>query len=100
MPGGRRRRDALGAGILAVGGEGVRGEGPQFRYGVAETLRMHGSSLEVHSTVGEGSSFGFRLRLVNPNGHAEARLRVTVTGGVAPLGSERGTAGTTVVVAH
>jgi branched-chain amino acid aminotransferase len=33
------------------------------------------------------------------NAHADGRLRITVTGGVAPLGSERGTAGTTVVVA-
>ena len=33
------------------------------------------------------------------NGHTEARLRITVTGGVAPLGSERGHAGTTIVVA-
>jgi branched-chain amino acid aminotransferase len=33
------------------------------------------------------------------NEHLEARLRITVTGGVAPLGSERGSAGPTVVVA-
>jgi branched-chain amino acid aminotransferase len=33
------------------------------------------------------------------NGHLEARLRITVTGGVAPLGSERGSGGPTVVVA-
>jgi branched-chain amino acid aminotransferase len=33
------------------------------------------------------------------NGHLEARLRITVTGGVAPLGSERGDTGPTVIVA-
>jgi branched-chain amino acid aminotransferase len=33
------------------------------------------------------------------NGHTEARLRITVTGGVAPLGSERGDAGPTVIIA-
>lgn len=33
------------------------------------------------------------------NGHTEARLRITVTGGVAPLGSERGHSGPTVIVA-
>ncbi len=33
------------------------------------------------------------------NAHAEARLRITITGGVAPLGSERGEAGPTVIVA-
>jgi branched-chain amino acid aminotransferase len=33
------------------------------------------------------------------NGHTEARLRVTVTGGVAPLGSERGSSDPTVIIA-
>jgi branched-chain amino acid aminotransferase len=33
------------------------------------------------------------------NDHVEARLRITVTGGVAPLGSERGESGPTVIVA-
>ena len=37
--------------------------------------------------------------VLRANGHDEARLRITVTGGVAPLGSERGSAGPTVVVA-
>src|SRR5262249_9058905 len=37
--------------------------------------------------------------VLQTNGHADARLRITVTGGVAPLGSERGGARQTVVVA-
>ena len=39
---------------------------------VAETLRLHGSQLEVQSVVGEGSSFSFHLPLVGSNGHAPA----------------------------
>jgi branched-chain amino acid aminotransferase len=37
--------------------------------------------------------------VLTANGWREARLRVTVTGGPAPLGSERGDAGPTVIVA-
>ncbi len=59
-----------------------------------------------HSAAGLGLPVPDREELraaaeavLGANGHAEARLRITVTGGVAPLGSERGDAGPTVIVA-
>ncbi len=83
--------------------------------GVFETIRVYGGEpfawtrhLDrlAHSASGLGLPVpsGDSLRaaacdVLSANGHDEARLRITVTGGVAPLGSERGTAGTTVVVA-
>jgi branched-chain amino acid aminotransferase len=83
--------------------------------GVFETLRVYGGEpfawtrhLDrlAHSAAGLGLAVpdGDALReaataVLQANGHDEARLRITVTGGVAPLGSERGTAGPTVVVA-
>lgn len=83
--------------------------------GVFETIRVYGGEpfawtrhldrLE-HSAAGLGLEVPARGALraaagevLSANGHDEARLRITVTGGVAPLGSERGTAGPTVVVA-
>ncbi len=83
--------------------------------GVFETIRVYGGKpfawtrhldrLE-HSAAGLGLSVPDRDRLraaaadvLVANGHDEARLRITLTGGVAPLGSERGGAGPTVVVA-
>jgi branched-chain amino acid aminotransferase len=83
--------------------------------GVFETIRVYGGKpfawtrhldrLE-HSATGLGLTVPDRDALrsaaadvLAANGHEEARLRITLTGGIAPLGSERGTAGPTVVVA-
>jgi branched-chain amino acid aminotransferase len=83
--------------------------------GVFETIRVYDGQpfawsrhLDrlAHSAKGLGLPVPDRDELrraaeavLEANGHAEARLRITLTGGVAPLGSERGSAGTTVVVA-
>ena len=83
--------------------------------GVFETIRVYGGEpfawtrhLDrlAHSASGLALPVPDRDALrdaacavLRANGHDEARLRITVTGGVAPLGSERGTAGPTVVVA-
>jgi branched-chain amino acid aminotransferase len=83
--------------------------------GVFETVRVYGGRpfawtrhldrLE-HSAAGLGLPVPDREELraaaeavLAANGHVEARLRITVTGGVAPLGSERGNTGPTVIVA-
>jgi branched-chain amino acid aminotransferase len=82
--------------------------------GVFETIRVYGGEpfawtrhLDrlAHSASGLGLEPPDRDELhaaacsvLAANGHAEARLRITVTGGVAPLGSERGRSGPTVVV--
>lgn len=83
--------------------------------GVFETIRVYGGKPFAwtrhldrfeHSATGLGLPVPDRdvLRaaaadVLAANGHDDARLRITLTGGVAPLGSERGTAGPTVVVA-
>jgi branched-chain amino acid aminotransferase len=83
--------------------------------GVFETLRVYGGEpfawtrhLDrlAHSASGLGLPVPDRdalhaaaCEVLSANGHDEARLRITVTGGVAPLGSERGDAGPTVVIA-
>ena len=83
--------------------------------GVFETIRVYGGEpfawtrhLDrlAHSAAGLGLAVPDRETLraaadavLAANGHDEARLRITVTGGVAPLGSERGDAGPTVIVA-
>jgi len=83
--------------------------------GVFETVRVYGGEpfawtrhLDrlAHSASGLGLPIPDRdllhaaaCEVLAANGHDEARLRITVTGGVAPLGSERGDAGPTVVVA-
>jgi branched-chain amino acid aminotransferase len=83
--------------------------------GVFETVRVYGGQpfawtrhLDrlAHSAAGLGLAVPDRddLRdaadaVLAANGHLEARLRITVTGGVAPLGSERGDAPPTVIVA-
>jgi branched-chain amino acid aminotransferase len=83
--------------------------------GVFETIRVYGGEpfawtrhLDrlVHSADGLGLAVPDRdvlhaaaCDVLQANDHVEARLRITVTGGVAPLGSERGDAGPTVVVA-
>src|SRR4051794_40892187 len=83
--------------------------------GVFETIRVYGGEpfawtrhLErlAHSASGLGLAVPDRPQLraaahtgLAADGHQEARLRVTVTGGVAPLGSERGEAAPTVIVA-
>src|SRR3954465_12579710 len=83
--------------------------------GVFETIRVYGGEpfawtrhLDrlAHSAAGLGLPVPDRgllhtaaCEVLSSNAHREARLRITVTGGVAPLGSERGTAGPTVVVA-
>ena len=83
--------------------------------GVFETLRVYGGipfawrrhaeRLE-HSAEGLGLTVPDRATLrraadavLGANGLREARLRITVTGGPAPLGSERGKSGPTVIVA-
>jgi len=83
--------------------------------GVFETLRVYGGvpfawrrhyERLVHSAAGLGlhAPDSATLRsaadaLLIANGLAEARLRITITGGPSPLGSERGGAEPTVVVA-
>jgi len=83
--------------------------------GVFETLRVYGGvpfawrrhyERLVHSATGLGlptpDSATLRAAadaVLSANGVAEARLRITVTGGPSPLGSERGDAEPTVVVA-
>ncbi len=83
--------------------------------GVFETMRVYGGKpfawtrhLDrlAHSAAGLGLAVPDRDELrtaadavLAANGHVEARLRITVTGGVAPLGSERGDAAPTVIVA-
>jgi branched-chain amino acid aminotransferase len=83
--------------------------------GVFETIRVYGGrpfawtrhlDRLVHSATGLGLEVPAREELhaaacavLAANDHDEARLRITVTGGVAPLGSERGADGPTVVVA-
>jgi branched-chain amino acid aminotransferase len=83
--------------------------------GVFETIRVYGGEpfawtrhLDrlAHSAGGLGLGVPDRDELrkaadavLAANGHDDARLRITVTGGVAPLGSERGSAEPTVVVA-
>lgn len=83
--------------------------------GVFETVRVYGGQpfawtrhLDrlAHSASGLGLAVPDRDALraaadavLAANGHTEARLRITVTGGVAPLGSERGDSGPTVIVA-
>ena len=83
--------------------------------GVFETLRVYGGvpfawRRHYERLVHSGDGLGLRapgsaaLRIAADavlvaNNLAEARLRITVTGGPSPLGSERGTAAPTVVVA-
>jgi branched-chain amino acid aminotransferase len=83
--------------------------------GVFETLRVYGGvpfawrrhyERLVHSARGLGlvppSSAALRSSadaVLAANGFTDGRLRLTVTGGLAPLGSERGEAPPTVVVA-
>jgi branched-chain amino acid aminotransferase len=82
--------------------------------GVFETLRVYGGRpfawtrhLErlSRSAAGMGLDLlpGGEIRdaataVLEANGLAEARLRITVTGGPAPIGSERGEAGPTTIV--
>ena len=83
--------------------------------GVFETLRVYGGvpfawtrHLErlgrSAGALGLVPPDGATLReaadaVIRSNGRPEARLRITVTGGVAPLGSERGSVPPTVVIA-
>jgi branched-chain amino acid aminotransferase len=83
--------------------------------GVFETVRVYGGrpfawtrhlDRLAHSAAGLGLTVPDRGALraaadavLAANDHVEARLRITVTGGVAPLGSERGESGPTVIVA-
>jgi branched-chain amino acid aminotransferase len=83
--------------------------------GVFETVRVYAGrpfawtrhlDRLAHSASGLGLTVPDRAVLraaadsvLSTNGHVEARLRITVTGGVAPLGSERGGSGPTVIVA-
>src|SRR4029077_19581567 len=83
--------------------------------GVFETIRVYGGrpfawtrhlDRLAHSAEGIGLAVPDRgmLRVaaeavLAANAHRDARLRITVTGGVAPLGSERGAADPTVIVA-
>jgi branched-chain amino acid aminotransferase len=83
--------------------------------GVFETVRVYGGrpfawtrhlDRLAHSAAGLGLRVPDRgaLRVaadavLAANHHVEARLRITVTGGIAPLGSERGESGPTVIVA-
>lgn len=86
--------------------------------GVFETLKVYGGrgvfALRRHLDRLERSASGLGLRVpdrslleraivetaeANIAGAADGRVRVTVTGGPAPLGSDRGAAGPTVIVA-
>lgn len=82
--------------------------------GIFETLRVHRGqpfAARRHLIRLEHSAGALRLPCPDPglmreamaavidaNGVAEGRMRITVTGGPSPLGSDRGTAGTTVIV--
>jgi branched-chain amino acid aminotransferase len=73
--------------------------------GVPFAYRRHLERLE-HSANGLGLAPPDRgvvraaaAAVLEANELTEARLRITLTGGLAPLGSERGTAGTTLIVA-
>lgn len=83
--------------------------------GVFETLRVYDGrpfAMTRHLARLHRSATGLRLavphedelrslveRTIAANGIGEGRVRITVTGGPAPLGSERGDAGPTVIVA-
>lgn len=83
--------------------------------GVFETLRVYGGTpfalrrhlaRMVRSCAGLGLAApdedlvrGAMAEVIAANGAREARIRVTVTGGVSPLGSDRGDGAVTVVVA-
>jgi len=83
--------------------------------GVFETLRVYGGrpfawSRHLDRLAHSAGALGLPLpdratirsaaeAVIDANGIAEARLRITVTGGPAPLGSERGDEGPTLVVA-
>ena len=83
--------------------------------GVFETLRVYGGvpfGARRHLERLARSATGLRLpvpgpavlrsamqEVVSANGLSEGRLRITITGGPAPLGSERGETGPTVIVA-
>ncbi|MEX2256658.1 MAG: aminotransferase class IV [Acidimicrobiia bacterium] len=83
--------------------------------GVFETLRVYGGvpfACPPHAERLRHSAAGLGLdvppdtllrdaaeQVLAANALAEARLRITVTGGPSPLGSERGDAGPTVIVA-
>lgn len=82
--------------------------------GVFETMRVYGGTpfaITRHLDRLERSAGGLGLRVpdvdlraamdavIAANGHDEGRLRLTVTGGVAPLGSDRGDASPSVIIA-
>ncbi len=83
--------------------------------GVFESLRVYGGipfAVRRHLERLGRSAAGLRLPLpdahvlrgamhevIAANDLSDGRVRITVTGGVSPLGSERGTAGPTVIVA-
>jgi branched-chain amino acid aminotransferase len=83
--------------------------------GVFETLRVYDGSPFAWRRHAErlrhsASALGLRVpddarlraaaaQVLEANGLREARLRITITGGPSPLGSERGEAGPTVIVA-
>jgi branched-chain amino acid aminotransferase len=83
--------------------------------GVFETIRVYDGhpfawtrhlDRLTHSAAGLGLTVPDRNALraaadavLAANGHTDARLRITITGGVAPLGSERGDSHPTVIVA-
>ncbi|MBP7950685.1 MAG: aminotransferase class IV [Verrucomicrobiales bacterium] len=63
-------------------------------------LRLRASAAAMGLQVPEFSVLAEAVaQVLEDNGMRDARIRITVTGGVAPLGSEKGSSGETVVVA-
>jgi branched-chain amino acid aminotransferase len=98
----RVRISPLDHGLLV--GDGVF-ETMRVYDGVPFAWRRHLERLEQSATgIGLPTPSAAELRgiadaVLAANGLRDARLRITVTGGEAPLGSERGDAGPTVIVA-
>jgi branched-chain amino acid aminotransferase len=62
-------------------------------------LRRSGAGLGLDVPLDDDELREATAAVLSANGIADARLRITVTGGVAPLGSDRGGSGPTVIVA-
>ena len=64
-----------------------------------ERLRRSAGGLRLAVPLDDRALRLAMAAVIEANGVESGRLRLTVTGGVSPLGSDRGTAGSTVVVA-
>jgi branched-chain amino acid aminotransferase len=64
-----------------------------------ERLHRSAEGLDLRIPFDDEQLRGAMTEVLASGGFAQARVRITVTGGIAPLGSERGERGATVVVA-